>query len=391
MAYIHIERSVGRYRRAAPPQPPATANIVEPTNGTSNIESPKQVEHILIVSGVALGSLLLVIALITFYVCKRRRRKSRRVGQLQEPFMDEKKTEEYYKKQTTKVSSAPTLIQPVNAHHRTRSLPIVSVNGVYKGRSNSCVVRSDIKNGADEQFQQISLGSTYDESDEEVALKRSLSTGLRDRSLTVTIPSPTLHHNVSLKSHGTYGYISRSPPIEEETTQNVSDTDPLPTTAHFRFGEEPCNSNRFSAGSNYPSYRRSSSSVIGFDPSEFKATGNMSETKRHPAHRDDESSDESDDDDTNSTASTESFDRMPAHQNNFETYNPYILDNDRHESDQTTHPALYTYSPPKIPSPVRTVEGIAFRSAAQPVPSRIMVPRTHGKQEMGPINDDDQD
>ncbi|KAF9361799.1 hypothetical protein BGX26_011794 [Mortierella sp. AD094] len=418
MNYMYERRSVNRYKRAIPPQPPATAAIAAPTDGASDphIEPMMPTEKVLIVSAAVLASLLLVVALILFYVCMKRRNASRRIGQLQEflpSFADEKMTEEYFKKQNTTISSASTLVPPpTSVHHRTRSAPIAFTKGYYKGRSNSDSKNDD---GPEEEFQQISLAGSYVESEDEIALKKSLSTGPRVRSLTVTIPSPTLHRSVSLNSHGTSGYISRSPPIEEESTQDVSDTDPLPTAANLRFAEESCltrstnsrdhsNSSRFSAGLNYPSYRRSSSSVIEFDLSQLKTASNMSDTKRHPTRFNAESSDESDDDDTISTASSDSFGHLPDHQkhHNFETHNPYVGSRDKQESEGAKDtqgtvagppPSQYiqrhvTYTSPPMLLPIRKVEGIAFKETAQPLPSRIMAPRTHGQQEMSRTTDD---
>ncbi|KAG0003398.1 hypothetical protein BGZ80_004038 [Entomortierella chlamydospora] len=408
MNYMYERRSVNRYRRDIPPQSLATAPIASPTDDP-HIKSMMHTEKVMIITAAALALLLLVVALILFYVCMKRRHASRRIGQLQE-FLpspaDEKMTEGYFKKQNTTISSASTLVHaPNNAHHRTRSDPITFAKGYYKGRINSNSKNDD---GPEEEFQQISLANGFVESDDEIALKKSLSAGPRVRSLTVTIPSPTLHRSVSLNSHGTSGYISRSAPIEEESTQDVSDADPLPTAANFRLAKanfrDYSNSSRFSAGLNYPSFRRSSSSVIEFDVSQLKTASNMSDTKKHTTRLNTESSDESDDDDTISTASSDSFGHLPAHQkhHNFETHNPYICSGDNlasEEAKDTPGPAASplssqyiqhhaTYTSPAMLPPIRKVEGIVFKETAQLLPSRIVASRTQGQQEMDCTTDD---
>ncbi|KAF8990178.1 hypothetical protein BGZ52_000326, partial [Haplosporangium bisporale] len=70
-------------------------------------------EHVLVIIAAVLGSILLVLSLILFYICMKRRRASRRIGQLQEflpTFMDQEKTESYFKHatSTSSASSSPT-------------------------------------------------------------------------------------------------------------------------------------------------------------------------------------------------------------------------------------------------------------------------------------------
>ncbi|KAG9066589.1 hypothetical protein KI688_012497 [Linnemannia hyalina] len=153
-------------------------------------------------------------------------------------------------------SSASTLVaHPLNAHHRTRSAPIafafakggsrrhsdtsaknnnnnnnnnattttVSPTTVVRGYGQMGRIGRDAFGG---QFQQISLVAEEAEEDDNVSIRRSLSTGdgqggygygfggygvssssnsSRNRSKTVAVPTPvvsTLHRSVSLSTHG---------------------------------------------------------------------------------------------------------------------------------------------------------------------------------------------
>ncbi|KAI8603597.1 hypothetical protein EDD21DRAFT_351712 [Dissophora ornata] len=413
-----VIKSVRRYKRAAPPPSPVAVAFAAPSDGTSDASSTNVVrtENVMTITAAVLGSLLLVLALVLFSVCVKRKRAARRISQLQEfmpTFMDEKSTEEYFKKQATAVSSASTLVAPpTNVHHRTRSAPVAFAKGVRSSRDD----RSENQTIHGEQLQQISLTeSDYAESENKVVLKRSLSRGSRNGTLTITVPATRLHRSVSLNNHGTSGYISRSPPIDEEGIQDPSDADALPTPTKIRFAEgensarpslsrEHNNPNRFSAGVGRRSHRRSSS-VMEFDPSQFTNTSVMFDSRRLPARTGAESSDESDDDDTVSTASSDGFDHLPAHQKyqKFEAHNPYVgggdkqeLEDGNNELEDVTAQGTFlrlqgqeraVYIAPPMPARTRAAEGIAFRRNEPMAPSRITPSRMHREQGTSPETD----
>ncbi|KAI7832608.1 hypothetical protein BC939DRAFT_433843, partial [Gamsiella multidivaricata] len=356
--------------------------------------------NILIICAAVLGSLLLIVALILFYVCMKRRRAAHRIGHLQgflPTFMDEKAADEYFKKQVTALPSASTFVPPPSSvHHRMRSEPADFTKG-------ECVDRTNNNNRSDssEQFQQILLTEgTYSESDDEIALKGSLLSASRTRATTITIPTITLHRSVSLNHHRNLGYTSRSAPMNEESAQDSQDTDPLPTSVKIRFadGQAPTrssiskqysSSNMFSASMSYPSHRRSSSSAMEFDLIQFSSSSTSFESKRHANHPHAVESDESDDDDdAASTVSSDGFDHdhLPAHQihQNFEEHSPYISDKQVLDEDQEVlryavaqHPSLsfrhsqgIAYSTPPMNVPIRVAQGIAFKGNPPIFPSR---------------------
>ncbi|KAF9431538.1 hypothetical protein BGZ76_000184 [Entomortierella beljakovae] len=344
-----------------------------PASESSNPDHGPSV--ILIVSSAAVGTLLLIIGTILFCICMRRRRTSRRIGQLQEylpTFMDEKSTEEYFKNEASTMVVSP----PINIHHRTRSAPIIALEKAPITQTTNLV-----------------------DSDYETALNKSLSTGSRARSLTVTIPSPTLHRGVSLNNHGATGYISRSPPIEEENGQDVSDVIPLPTVNNRPKDSKGHNIlNRLSSGFSSHLCRRSSSSAMEFDPSLFRNAANSADTKKHSTRFEVETSDDDSDEDTVSTASSDSFDQLPGNQHhyNFETHDPYIYNSESRDIN-ATHDIIsimpdpqyiqyrdnFTVPPTGLPSR-NWVEGIAFRENNPALPSRTMNYRVHGRQELIP-------
>ncbi|KAF9403925.1 hypothetical protein BGZ94_004463 [Podila epigama] len=251
----------------APAAPLDSFNTLEPS-------TQQQVQHrslgwrtdiITIVLSV-LGSLLVALAACLVHACMKRRRASRRIGQVQEflpTSMESEKKESYLKKDGLKVSapalttSTTTLTSmmsvstspsaPVNAHHRTLSAPIACATAGRTSRQTGrmdhggidCVSKTDRR--ASGRFQQISLiaEEPYIDSDDETALQNALSASgpARTRSKTVTSVTPatvsTLHHSVGRNHHhrSCASYSSRAPPMEEdidEALQLSQDNDALP-------------------------------------------------------------------------------------------------------------------------------------------------------------------
>lgn len=360
---IHVVRSIISRRRALPKQPvtvkfvgtttAATSTPLEPTPSTRNTEK------ILIISAAACGTLLLVIALILFYICiKRRNATRRRIGQLGEfapAFLDDEKTDKYY--QTSgleKISPVSTRgpTPPCNVHHRTRSAPVAFAKSIRKNSKGST---SKDRHHADREpsgpFQQISLAAEDDgfvESEDELALQRSLSTAaFRNRASTISVPNPilsTLHRSVSLNSHTNTGYISRSPPIDEEHAQDPQDADALPTLTNLRFEEgenlsgasktrDLVQPNRFSASMAYHTHRGSFSSAMEFDPSRFSTSSVMFDSKHLFPRSGRADSDDEDSDDASSSSSADGFDHLPPHQKpqSFETHHLYTGSGDKQD------------------------------------------------------------
>ncbi|KAG0226131.1 hypothetical protein BGX31_007394 [Mortierella sp. GBA43] len=244
--------------------------------------------------------------------------------------MDEKSTEEYFKGQAVAAPSEPTSFQqPTKSHQRTRSVPVV-----FGGESKT----QDSKVGTEdvEQLHQVSLA---EEGEDKV--KKTLSRGFsRFRSSTVALPTTALHRSISLNNHGQSGDTGRSAPIEDDTTQNPSEADALPTENKLRFSggagqrkhsisREYSNPSQFSTSMSYTAHRKSISS----DPPQLPNIADVPDSKTESSRPGAASSDESDDD-TASTASSDSgLNHLPHHQRyqQFETHNPY--QSERRESD----------------------------------------------------------
>ncbi|KAF9955062.1 hypothetical protein BGZ65_003625, partial [Modicella reniformis] len=245
------------------------------TKGSSNTTA--------IIAGATAGSLMLVLLLALFYYCLRKRRASKRIGQLQKflpTFMDQEKTEKYFQKHgssTTLVAEPPAkeqLALPSSAHHRTRSVPVAFVKGVTDHRN-----RHVERDGSMGQFQQISLNSESEKEDHDV--KRTPS-GRRARSATVTasaLVKSSLHRSVSLNKHNNEGTTnSRSDPLEEDTEQSDK----------FAEGESLVAPNRFSVlldfNQGQTNNRFSAMSTVetdpNFDPSRFSTASVMFDAKR---------------------------------------------------------------------------------------------------------------
>ncbi|KAF9966231.1 hypothetical protein BGZ70_002925 [Mortierella alpina] len=360
---IHAVRSVTSRKRALPDPPIAgiVAGTIDAasTPPQSTTPPPRNTDKILIISAATCGSLLLVIALTLFYICiKRRNAARRRIGQLQEfapAFLDDEKPDKYY--QTSgleKMSSLSTRgpSPPCNVHHRTRSAPVAFAKSIRKNSKSSV---SKDRHHADREpsgpFQQISLAAEDDgfvESEDELALQRSLSTAVfRNRASTISVPNPilsTLHRSVSLNSHTNTGYISRSPPIDEEHAQDPQDADALPTATNLRFEEgenlsgasktrDLVQPNRFSASMAYHTHRGSFSSAMEFDPSRFSTSSVMFDSKQLFPRSGRADSDDEDSDDASSSSSADGFDHLPPHQKpqSFETHHLYTGSGDKQD------------------------------------------------------------
>ncbi|KAI1307044.1 hypothetical protein EDD11_004589 [Mortierella claussenii] len=381
----------------------------------------------------------------------RKRRASRRIGQLQRflpTFMDQEKTEKYFQKQgssTTLVGAdAPgkDVSPPSNVHHRTRSAPIVFTKGVTDHRSRQ--LERDESLG---QFQQISLVSeetVLEKEDSEP--RRSLSgRSARVRAATVATPAPapvrsSLHRSVSLNKNGHQGPISsRADPMEAEGED-------IAHLGKFAEGESLVAPNRFSTLLNFGpptteydnnSNRFSAISIVGvdpdFDPTRFSSASIMFDAKRI-SNMSTMSSD-----DTSSTTSTEEFrNNLPPHQQQPSFHSHYNSPIDRsHEatnmayfgdkqeldedediqqgyaslqqhSRQDFYPPLPQNSampvhlpmqmpmPMPVPSPTpdpatlaATASSLAHtpRRAGVPLPPRIRLSRPHGGQEISLATD----
>ncbi|KAF9990531.1 hypothetical protein BGZ75_001404 [Mortierella antarctica] len=358
----HVVRSI-TVRRRALPDPPITVKFVGTSDATStpplSTSSSGNTEKILIISAATCGSLLLVIALILFYICMKRRNAYRRkIGQLQEfapAFLDDEKTDKYYQpSDLEKISPVATRgpAPPCNVHHRTRSAPVAFAKSVRKNSKSSI---SKDRHHPDREpsgpFQQISLVAEDDgfvESEDELALQRSLSTAVfRNRASTISVPNSvlsTLHRSVSLNSHTNTGYISRSPPIDEEHAQDPQDADALPTPTNLRFEEgehisgasktrDLAQPNRFSASMAYHTHRGSFSSAMEFDPSRFSTSSVMFDSKQLFPRSGRADSDDEDSDDASSSSSADGFDHLPPHQKpqSFETHHLYTGSGDKQD------------------------------------------------------------
>ncbi|KAG9326969.1 hypothetical protein KVV02_001919 [Mortierella alpina] len=358
----HVVRSI-TVRRRALPDPPIAVKFVGTSDATStpplSTSSSGNTEKILIISAATCGSLLLVIALILFYICMKRRNASRRrIGQLQEfapVFLDDEKTDKYYQpSDLEKISPVSTRgpTPPCNVHHRTRSAPVAFAKSVRKNSKSSI---SKDRHHPDREpsgpFQQISLVAEDDgfvESEDELALQRSLSTAVfRNRASTISVPNSvlsTLHRSVSLNSHTNTGYISRSPPIDEEHAQDPQDADALPTPTNLRFEEgehisgaskarDLAQPNRFSASMAYHTHRGSFSSAMEFDPSRFSTSSVMFDSKQLFPRSGRADSDDEDSDDASSSSSADGFDHLPPHQKpqSFETHHLYTGSGDKQD------------------------------------------------------------
>ncbi|KAF9953690.1 hypothetical protein BGZ72_005235 [Mortierella alpina] len=365
MDCIYAAKSIISHRRALP-EPVVAVSFVGASDGSTapplSTSAPRNSEKILIISAATCGSLLLVIALILFYICmKRKNATRRRIGQLQEftpAFLDDEKTDKYYQtndleKRSTVSTRGPT--PPCNVHHRTRSAPVAFAKSVRKN-SKSSVSKDSCHPDREPSgpFQQISLAAEEDgfvESEDELALQRSLSTaGFRTRASTISVPNPilsTLHRSVSLNSHTNTGYISRSPPIDEEHAQDPQDADALPTPTNLRFEEgenlsgasktrDLVQPNRFSASMAYHTHRGSFSSAMEFDPSRFSTSSVMFDSKHLFPRSGRVDSDDEDSDDASSSSSADGFDHLPPHQKpqSFETHHLYTGSGDAGSGDK---------------------------------------------------------
>lgn len=334
MDCIFEKRSVTTLYKRAP---------TTPDNGYAPTATPDSANQVPVIIGATVGSLLLIFSLGLFYCCMRRRRASRRIGQLQQflpTFMDKDKTEKYFQRH----SSSSTLVvapaasekdkldpsQPSNVHHRTKSVPVAFAKGVTDHR-NSQLERE----GSLGQFQQISLIS------EETVLvrdeatpRRSLSgRSARARSSTVTAPAPAvvsaLHRSVSLNKHNTLRPSNgRSGPVEDEERE---------TTDKFAEGESLVAPNRFSAMLDFDS-------VPDFDPTRFSTASVMFDAKRF-SNMSTATSDE-----TMSTSSSDEFNSsLPPHQkqhsfhshHNSPTMHARELSADMSATIASNHPSYY--------------------------------------------------
>ncbi|KAF9571736.1 hypothetical protein EC968_000255 [Mortierella alpina] len=280
-----------------------------PTTPDHGSSSPDSANKVPVIIGATLGSLLLIFSLGLFYCCMRRRRASRRIGQLQQflpTFMDKDQTEKYFQRHSSSstIVVAPSASEkdkvdpsrPSNVHHRTRSVPVAFAKGVTDHRN-----RELEREGSMGQFQQISL--TSEETvlgKEEATPRRSLSGGsARARSSTVSAPAPavvsTLHRSVSLNKHNSLRPINgRSGPMEEDEERE--------TTDKFAEGESLVAPNRFSAMLDFDS-------VPDFDPTRFSTASVMFDAKRF-SNMSTATSDE-----TMSTSSSDEFNNsLPPHQ-----------------------------------------------------------------------------
>ena len=250
------------------------------TGGEESSGSNKQA----VIIAATVGSLFLISSLALFLYCVRKRRASRRIGQLQKflpTFMDQEKTEKYFQKHGSSSSlvgpispKEPTL--PSHAHYRTRSAGSVPViKGVTDHRN-----RHIERDGSMGQFQQISLSASETK---EADLKRSVSIrSTRARAATVTAPPPaisSLHRGVSLNKHSAQGSSSGRSDIVEEYEGEL----------HDKFAEgEIVAPNRFSVLLDFDQAKKnnrfSAQSIVDldpdFDPSRFSSGSLMFDAKR---------------------------------------------------------------------------------------------------------------
>ncbi|CAO3572673.1 unnamed protein product [Mortierella alpina] len=300
MDCIFEKRSVTTLYKRAP---------TTPDQGSPSPASPESANKVPVIIGATVGSLLLIFSLGLFYCCMRRRRASRRIGQLQQflpTFMDKDQTEKYFQRH----SSSSTLVvappasekdkldpsQPSNVHHRTRSVPVAFAKGATDHRNSELE-----REGSMGQFQQISL--TSEETilvKDEATPRRSLSgRSARARSSTVTAPAPAvvsaLHRSVSLNKHNSLRPTNgRSGPMEEDEERENNDK--------FAEGESLVAPNRFSALLDFDN-------MPDFDPTRFSTASVMFDAKRF-SNMSTATSDE-----TMSTSSSDEFNNsLPPHQ-----------------------------------------------------------------------------
>ncbi|KAG0091784.1 hypothetical protein BGZ92_011708 [Podila epicladia] len=302
--------------------------------------------------------------------------------------MDKEKTESYFKNAATSSSSSSSSSSPKipsSVHHRTLSAPVAFAKG-GKGSAQLSRNRVDRDGSSGGQFQQISLipeETSFVDSEEEAALKKSLSTAGPTRTRATTVSAPpsatvsSLHRGVSLSHHRSTDHFSRTPPTDDDFAQDPQDDDALPTTGmHFAEGEMlpvsnsspntsisrsggyASSSNRYSLSmefNNLPPRFSATSHLthsMDFDPTRFSTTSVMFDAKRlsilsaapSEAKRDGHDGDGNDDDedDDSSICSSDDFDHLPAHQKpqNFESHtmmdlmSPHDLEDDIYAQEQ---------------------------------------------------------
>ena len=274
--------------------------------------APEPTSHVAVIVGASVGSLALVMALAIFYCCMRKRRASRRIGQLQRflpTFMDQEKTAKYFQTQGSSSTLVPaiaanggqqqeqdsssSLSPPSNVHHRTRSAPIAFAKGVTDHRN-----RQLQREGSLGQFQQISLISEETVVEGETPSRRSISSGRARAATTInntaisivttTPPGPaqvvsSLHRSVSLnKYHGPSSPIhSRAGPLEPEQLEEEDHQE------KFAEGESLVAPNRFSALLDFNDNRFSNLSTGSggldpdyMDPTRFSTQSILFDAKR---------------------------------------------------------------------------------------------------------------
>ncbi|KAF9142125.1 hypothetical protein BGX30_003311 [Mortierella sp. GBA39] len=330
MDLIYGNKRSSLFKRA-PEEPPTT-----PPYGSDGSKSANPA----VIIGATVGALALIFVLSLFYCCMRKRRASRRIGQLQHflpTFMDQEKTEKYFQQHNssstlvvpgtnpTSTSGSKDPAQLTNAHPRVRSAPIAFAKGVTDHRN-----RQLERDGSLGQFQQISLASedavtpphVHDQKDE-VIPRSSLSRSggsIRARASTVTAPPPvvsSLHRSISLNKHSSRPINSRSNLEDEEEDEEAANAD------RFAEGESLIAPNRFSTLlelspadlNNINSANRfSATSYNGgldpvFDPTQFSTASVMFDAKRMS-----NLSTASSEDSVSTTSSDEFNDHLPPHQ-----------------------------------------------------------------------------
>lgn len=394
-------------RKRAPPPP----DIVPPTPGRGiepqeHMDLSADTEHVLVIIAAVLGSILLILSLILFYICMKRRRASRRIGQLQEflpTFMDQEKTESYFKQatSTSSASSAPTT--PSNVHHRTRSAPIAFAKG---GKGITQLSRSRDRDGSNGgNFQQIPLvpeETSFVDSDEEAAMKKSLSMPMvgptRTRATTVSVPPSatvsSLHRSVSLNHRSSTDHSSRTPPTDNDFIQDPHDDDALPTGLRFAEGEMlpvsnsssnasisrsggyASSSNRYSVSMEFnnlpggPSRFSSTSHLthsMDFDPTRFSTTSVMFDAKRLSILSDgvEEGEGQRHEEDDDAMSSGDDFDHLPAHQKpqNFESHTMMLPPEDLEDEFYAQEHTLRSSPSTIVPAPVSVTHQLQLQGA----------------------------
>ncbi|KAF9423918.1 hypothetical protein BGZ94_008150 [Podila epigama] len=311
------------YKRA----PPSPSDVAEaPTQGTT--------DKTVVIVAASVGSVVLILCLALFYICMRRRRASRRIGQLAQflpTFMDKEKTESYFKAQDSSSTLAPPP-EPSSAHHRVRSAPIAFAKGVTDHRNRQ--LERDASMG---QFQQISLISEdtlapslhgKDTDATGAQARRSLSLTSRNRTSSVSVVRPStpptvvssLHRSVSLNKHERASPSGRNAPVPDSTysspENNPGEIIPGPNnTSRFAEGESigrGFNPNRYSALLDYnlsqemaPGEDDDDDDGVRFDPTRFSTASVMFDAK-HISTLSTASSDD--------TVSSDEFKDLPPHQ-----------------------------------------------------------------------------